>query len=43
MKDVKSEADKFITIIEDNHKIDILIEKEFPKIRCRHKKKWLMK
>lgn len=38
MKDVKSEADKFITIIEYNHKMDILIEKEFPKIRCRHKK-----
>jgi len=43
MKDVKSEADKFITIIEetfeDKHNMDVLIEKEFPKIRCRHKKK----
>lgn len=43
MKDVKSDADKFITIIEetfeDKHNMDILIEKEFPKIRCRHKKK----
>ncbi|KAL5236899.1 hypothetical protein ACI65C_004309 [Semiaphis heraclei] len=43
MKYVKSEADKFITIIEetfeDKHNMDILIEKEFPKIRCRYKKK----
>ncbi|KAL5245824.1 hypothetical protein ACI65C_013232 [Semiaphis heraclei] len=43
MKDVKSEADEFIIIIEEifenKHNMDILIEKEFPKIRCWYKKK----
>lgn len=43
MKDVKSEVDKFIFIIEetfeDKHNMDIVIEKNFPKIRCRHRKK----
>lgn len=43
MEDVKSEADKFITIIEeifeDKLNMDIVIEKEYPKIRCRYRKK----
>jgi hypothetical protein len=47
MKDVKSEVDKFITIVEktfeDKHNMDILNEKEFPKIRCRHEKRWLIR
>lgn len=39
---MKSDVAKFITIIEetfeDKHNMGIVIEKEFPKIRCRHKK-----
>jgi len=43
MNDVKLETDKFITIIEKifekKYNMDFIIEKEFPKIRCRNRKK----